>query len=166
MNVRVIVALFCPLIGTRLASAQSLSTAERVSVAGASIAYITAALFGAHVAIRDSLPEAPLGFHSHRPVRQEFLSGTGTALSPGVPMLAAQAVATGLLVGPTSTARTAAEVLAVGGGIYELGQLGEPITYRILRHPRGTRWEWRASLVANLVLPTVLALTAIHARRS
>jgi hypothetical protein len=164
---RVVVALvFITTFGVvRATNAQTLSSSDRVAVGSASIAYIAAALFGAHIAVRDSLAEAPLGWQSRRPVKQEFVVGTGTALSPGLLMLAAQAAATGFLAGPTRTARTAAGVLAIGGGLYELGQLSEPITYRILRHPRASPWDWRVSLAANLTLPSVLAVTAIRARR-
>ena len=111
------------------AAAQTPSRGQRAAVASVSLGYVGAALFGAHIAIRDSLPEAPFGMRSLRSVRSEFLVGTGTALSPGLSMLVAQGVAAALLAGPSSTARGASTALAIGGVLYGVGQLSEPITW-------------------------------------
>ena len=87
----------------------------RGAVVSFSALYTSSALAGAFLSIRDSLPEAPFGWHSATPPRKAFLMGTGTALSPGLPMLVLQAAATALVVGPERTARTGARC-AHGGG--------------------------------------------------
>ena len=144
--------------------AQHPTTSQRTALVALSAAYIGNALMGGHVAMRDSLPEAPFGIRSSRSVRSEFYAGTGTGLSPGLPMLAIHAAVAGLTYGSATTSRRATQALAIGGGLYFIGQLSEPITYRIARHP--TAWPQRTLIVAaNIVLPAALTAVAIDALR-
>jgi hypothetical protein len=61
-----------------------------------SIVYIVVALIAGSIAVSRNLPAQPMGegSGSGRPVLQEFLYGNGTAISPGIPWLALQAVLT------------------------------------------------------------------------
>lgn len=59
-----------------------------------SLVYLVAAATGAAVAIREDLPGEFAGKRSGRSARADFFKGTGTALSPGLAMLAAQSVFT------------------------------------------------------------------------
>ena len=134
-------------------------------VVGVSAAYVANALWGARIAIRDSLPEAPFGMRSTRSVRSDFYAGFGTALSPGLPMLVLQAGVTGLTTGTPAMARRATGALAVAGALYFVGQLSEPVALRALRHPRRTPAERVAVVVGNVVLPGLLTTASIRALR-
>jgi hypothetical protein len=153
------------LLAPGVAHSQYPAASRRAVVVGFSAAYIGSALLGAHVAIRDSLPEAPFGIRSTRSVRSEFLAGGGTALSPGLVMLVAQAAVTGMTAGPTATSRKATHALAVGGTLYFAGQLCEPTAYRLLLHPRAAPKDRLAIVVANIVLPALMTGAAMRALR-
>ena len=87
---------------------------------------------GARVAIREDLPGRFAGMTRWRDPTADFLKGTGTALSPGLPMMAAQAVFTVLGTrGGTVGKVGAVGTTALGAGA-TIGVLGEPITYRVL----------------------------------
>jgi hypothetical protein len=135
---------------------------HRAAVTIFSAAYMLNALNGARVAIRDSLAEAPFGIHSNRSIRTEFLAGTGTALSPGLPMLAAQGALTG--AGATQRSLSATDALAIFGGLYFIGQLAEPITYRGVSRGR-SRIERYSIIAGNLVLPAAMSVAAIRLHR-
>src|SRR5262249_61058535 len=90
------------------ASAQCTIARQRVEVGLVSTAYIANALVGARMAIRDSLPQSPFGIRTGRTPSADFYTGTGTALSPGLPILAAQAVTSVALTGSAGTAPTGA----------------------------------------------------------
>ena len=107
-----------------------------------SAAYIANALWGGHLAIRHSLPEAPFGTRSTRSVRADFYGGFGTALSPGLPML-----------------------IALAGVLYSVGQLSEPEALRVLRHPRQAPGERLAVVVGNVVLPALVSVASIRSLR-
>jgi hypothetical protein len=147
------------------AKAQRPSASRHAAVVALSAAYAANALWGAHVAIRDSLPEAPFGLRSHRSVRSDFLAGFGTALSPGLPMLVMQAGATALTSGSATTARRATGALAIAGVLYAVGQLSEPEALRVLRHPRAAPRERLTIVIANVVVPSVLTAASIQALR-
>jgi hypothetical protein len=141
-----------------------MSSGDRAAVVALSAAHIANALYGARLAIRDSLHESPFGMRSNRSVRSEFLFGTGTALSPGLPFLIAQAGVTALAAGPRGTARVASTSLAVAGGLYVVGQLGEPEAWRTLRHIRSAPRTRVAVVIGNLLLPAALSVAAVRAR--
>jgi hypothetical protein len=153
---------------TELAStarAQHPTSAERTAVIALSAAYTGSVLWGAHLAIRDSLPEAPFGMHSKRSVREEFFFGTGTALSPSLPMLVAQAAVTALATGPRRTARRASGALAIAGALYAIGQLAEPVVYSEFHRPRVSHTSRLAVIAGNVVLPSLMTIAGIGARR-
>lgn len=150
---------------TDSASAQRPSAARHAAVVGLSAAYLTSALWGAHIAIRDSLPEAPFGWRSHRGVRADFYTGLGTALSPGLPMLAAQAGVTALTAGSVTTTRRATGALAIAGVLYTVGQLSEPEAARVLRHPRQAPRDRVVVVIGNVVLPALLTTVSLRALR-
>ena len=145
--------------------AQYPAASRRAVVVGLSAAYVASAISGAHISIRDNLPERCLGIDFHRNVAPDFYIGGGTALSPGLPMLAAQAVLTGMTAGPAMTSRKATHALAVGGVLYSLGQLCEPITYHTLAHARSAPHDRLAVVVSNIVMPALMAGAAVRALR-
>jgi hypothetical protein len=120
------------------------------------------AAIGAGVAIREDMPGEFLGRKSGRDASADFFRGTGTALSPGLAMLAAQSVLTVLSTrsGKAGTAGTAG-LTALGAGAI-IGMLGEPIAYRAFS-PR-TFDSAKAALVSLLVVLPVLTI-ALGARR-
>ena len=148
-----------------IANAQYPAAPRRAVVVGLSAAYVASALAGAHIAMRDSLPERCLGIDFKRSVRSDFYTGGGTALSPGLPMLLAQAVVTGMTAGPATTSRKSTHALAVAGVLYSAGQLCEPITYGLLAHPRSAPRDRLAVVVSNIVVPAAMAFAAARALR-
>ena len=97
-----------------------------------SVLWLLNSALGAAMAIREDLPAEFAGMTRWRDPSSDFFRGSGTALSPGLPMMAAQAIFTLLSTrgGRTGTAGVAGmTVLGAGGTI---GVLGEPITYRAL----------------------------------
>jgi hypothetical protein len=125
------------------------------------VSYIGNAVRGARLAMRDTLEEAPFGVRMQRSVSDDFYTGFGTGLSPGLPMLVAQAGVSALLVGSSRTAQRGVNILAVFGALYTIGQLAEPVTYRTFRHPAAAP-ERLGVIVGNIVVPA--ALTAVAAR--
>jgi hypothetical protein len=97
-----------------------------------SVLWLLNSALGAAMAIREDLPAEFASMTRWRDPSSDFFRGSGTALSPGLPMIAAQAIFTLLSTcgGRTGTAGVAGmTVLGAGGTI---GVLGEPITYRAL----------------------------------
>jgi hypothetical protein len=91
------------------------------------------ALTGAAVAIREDLPgELIAGVFVGRDASAEFFKGPGTALSPGLAHLAAQAVFTVLSTRGGRAGTIGAVGLIVVGVGATAGALGEKITYRVL----------------------------------
>jgi mannose-6-phosphate isomerase-like protein (cupin superfamily) len=126
-----------------------------------SASYLLVAGTGAAIALREGLPGEFAGRSGGRSSAADFL-GTGTALSPGLPMLAAQALFTvlGTRGGRTGTAGVAG--LTALGALATIGMLGEPVAYRCLAP--GTFEPRKATLVSALVaLPSLM--TALGAKR-
>ncbi len=108
------------------------------------------------------MPGEFLGRKSGRNASADFFRGTGTALSPGLAMLAAQSLLTVLSTrgGKAGMAGTAG-LTALGAGSI-VGMLGEPIAYRAFS-PK-TFDPAKAALVSLLlVLPVLTAF--LGARR-
>lgn len=145
------------------ARADAPTMSQRATVVTLSASYIGSALLGAHLAIRDTLHEAPFGWRSDRDVRTEFLRGTGTALSPSLPAIVAQAAVTGFVSAPPEQARNACKVLSIGGVLFAVGQLSEPLAWHVLLHPRRAPRERLLVVVGNIVLPATLAIVAADA---
>ena len=101
-----------------------------------SILYIVIALIAAAVAIAQNLPAQPLGESSGtgRPVLQDFLYGGGTAMSPGLIWLAAQATLTFLASRKGLLGTIGVAGLTLFGLLSGIFSLTEPIVRRIF-HP-------------------------------
>jgi len=141
--------------------AQCTIARQRVQVGITSTVYIANALVGARIAIRDSLPQSPFGIRTGRTPSADFFAGTGTALSPGLPFLAAQAVTSVALTGSASTARTGSRLLGVFGVGYSVGQLAEPVARGAIAHPL-SKPSRTAIVVGNVVLPAAMAALAFR----
>jgi hypothetical protein len=87
---------------------------------------------GARVAIREDLPGRFAGMTRWHDPSADFFTGAGTALSSGLPMMAAQAVFTVLSTRSGRTGKVGATGLVVLGAGSTVGGLGEPITYKAL----------------------------------
>ena len=87
---------------------------------------------GARVAIREDLPGEFAGMTRWHDPSADFFRGAGTALSPGLPMMAAQAVFTVLSTRGGRAGKVGAAGLAALGAGSTVGVLREPITYRAL----------------------------------
>jgi hypothetical protein len=88
---------------------------------------------GARVAVNEGLPaEWVAGVYVGQDTSAEFFKGTGTALSPGLPMMVTQALFAVLSTrgGRAGTAGAAGLVVLGAGGT--VGMLAETITYRVL----------------------------------
>ncbi len=88
---------------------------------------------GALVAVKEGLPAEWIGgLYVGRDASAEFFKGTGTALSPGLPMMVTQALFAVLSTrgGRAGTAGAAGLVVLGAGGT--VGMLAETITYRVL----------------------------------
>jgi hypothetical protein len=117
---------------------------------------------GARVAIREDLPGRFAGMTRWHDPSADFFRGGGTALSPGLPMMAAQAVSTVLSTRGGRAGQVGAAGLAALGAGSTVGVLGEPITYGVLS-PR-TFDPAKAPIVsAAIVLSTLM--TVLGARR-
>ena len=164
MNARLVLAGLTMVLPAT-SSAQYPTGPNRAAVVGLSAAYIASALFGAHIAIRDTLHEAPFGIHFPQSVKADFLTGGGTALSPGLPMLVVHATIAAMTAGPTPTSRKATHALAVGGVLYFGGQLCEPITWRLFRHPKSAPRDRLLVAATNIVIPALMTGASIRALR-
>jgi hypothetical protein len=88
---------------------------------------------GARLAIRDDLPaEWVAGLYVGRDASAEFFKGGGTALSPGLPMMIAQALFAVLSTRGGRAGIAGAAGLTVLGAGGTVGVLAETITYRVL----------------------------------
>lgn len=101
-----------------------------------SILYVVIALMAAFVAITENLPAQPLGESSGSgsPVWQDFLYGSGTAMSPGLPWLIAQAILTWFASRKGRWGTIGVAGLTLFGLLSGVFALAEPIVRRIF-HP-------------------------------
>ena len=124
---------------------------------------------GARVALRKKLPgEWIAGLYVGRDASAEFFKGGGTALSPGLIMMATQAICTILSTrsGRIGMAGSAGLTLLSAGGT--IGMLGETITYRVLS-PSTFDPPKAAIVLAHTVLAplmTILGWRRLRAVRS
>jgi hypothetical protein len=118
---------------------------------------------GAAVAIQEDLPgELIVGVFTGRDASAEFFKGLGTALSPGLAHIAAQAVFAVLSTRGGRAGRAGAAGLVVVGAGAAGGALGEKITYRVLS-PKALDPAKAAILSAGIILSTLM--TTLAARR-
>ena len=121
------------------------------------------AAIGAAVAIREDLPgELIADVFTGRDASAEFFKGPGTALSPGLAHIAAQAVFAALSTRGGRAGRAGAAGLVVVGAGATAGALGEKITYRVLS-PEAFDPAKAVIVSAGIILSTLM--TALGARR-
>ena len=121
------------------------------------------ALTGAAVAIRENLPgELIAGVFTGRDASAEFFKGPGTALSPGLAHIAAQAVFAVLSTRGGRAGRAGAAGLVVVGAGATAGALGEKITYRVL-FPKTFDPAKAVIVSVGIILSTLM--TALGAKR-
>jgi hypothetical protein len=120
-------------------------------------------LTGAAVAIRENLPgELIGGVFTGRDASAEFLKGPGTALSPGLAHIAAQALFAVLSTRGGRVGEAGAAGLTVVGVGATAGALAEKITYRVLSTK--TFDPVKAAIVSSGIILSTL-MTALGARR-
>ena len=88
---------------------------------------------GARLAVKEGLPaEWVADFYVGRDASAEFFKGGGTALSPGLPMMVAQAILAALSIRGGKVGKSGALGLTLLGAGGTIGVLAETITYRVL----------------------------------
>ena len=118
---------------------------------------------GAAVAIREDLPgELIASVFTGRDASAKFFKGLGTALSPGLAHIAAQALFAGLSTRGGRAGMAGAAVLTVVGAGATAGALGEKITYRVFS-PRTFDPTEAAIVSAGITLS--LLMSVLGARR-
>ena len=118
---------------------------------------------GAAVAIREDLPgELIASVFTGRDASAEFFKGPGTALSPGLAHIAAQALFAVLSTRGGRLGEAGATGLVVVGAGATAGALGEKITYRVLS-PKTFDPAKAAIVSAGLILSSLM--TFLGARR-
>lgn len=130
--------------------------------------YVLTAVLGAAVAIREGLPGEFAGRSSGRTASADFLTGTGTALSPGLAMLFAQSVLTVLSTRGGKAGTTGVAGLTVLGMGATIVMLGEPITYRVLSSDvfDVTKAPLVSALIVLPSLMSALGMKQLLAKRS
>ena len=120
-------------------------------------------LTGATVAIRENLPgELIGGVFTGRDASAEFFKGPGTALSPGLAHIAAQALFAVLSTRGGRVGEAGAAGLTVVGVGATAGALAEKITYRVLSTK--TFDPVKAAIVSAGIILSLL-MTILGARR-
>jgi hypothetical protein len=94
-----------------------------------SVLHMISALIGAVVAILENRPSDPGGVSTGLPVLQDFLYGNGTAMSPPLFMLAAQAILTILAPRHDRWGTFGVAGLTIAGLLFGVGMLVEPILF-------------------------------------
>jgi len=116
------------------------------------------------MAIDEDLPEEFLGRRSENMPQEDFVRGTGTALSPGVKMLTVQMVAT-LLAGRRGVlGKVGAGGLIVLGVASTFGMLGEAITYRVL-NPKTFDPPKAIVVISNILFPILMIVFGVRAMK-
>jgi mannose-6-phosphate isomerase-like protein (cupin superfamily) len=123
---------------------------------------------GARIAIHEDLPAGWVAdLYVGRDASTEFFKGGGTALSPGLPMMGAQALFTVLSTSGGKAGKAGAAGLTVLGAGGTVGVLAETITYRVLS-PR-TFDVTKAPIVSAAIvlspLMTILGASRLRALR-
>ncbi len=124
---------------------------------------------GARVAVKEGLSaEWVGGLHAGRDASAEFFKGTGTALSPGLPMMVAQALFAVLSTHSGRTGTLGAAALAALGAGGTVGILAETITYTVLSPRTFDPPKAAIALAAIILAPsmTILSWRRLLALRS
>jgi carbon monoxide dehydrogenase subunit G len=128
-----------------------------------SVLWLLNSAFGAAIAIREDLPaEWVAGLYVGRDASAEFFRSGGTALSPGLPMMVAQALFAVLSTRAGRAGKAGAAGLTLLGAGGTVGVLAETITYRVLS-PR-TFDPAKAPIVSAAIVLSAL-ITILGPRR-
>ena len=120
------------------------------------------ALTGAAMAIREDMPgDLIAGVFIGRDASAEFFKGPGTALSPGLPHIAAQALFAVLSTRGGRAGTVGAVGLIVVGAGATAGALGEKITYRVLS-PRSFDPAKAAIVSAGISLSSLMTVLGVR----
>jgi hypothetical protein len=126
----------------------------------ASLAYLVWAGVAAAVAIARNLPAGFAGTETGLSAARDFLFGMGTALSPPIWWMAAQAVCVGLAMRAAGR-RRAFTIALIAFGISEfVGALGEPITWQLARRP-GADLALSAIQAGMIFLPLLVIVSGL-----
>jgi hypothetical protein len=113
---------------------------------------------GAVVALREKLPaEWIMGLYVGRDASAGFFKGGGTALSPGLIMMAMQALCTRLSTRSGRAGMPGSAGLTLLGAGGTIGVLGETITYRVLS-PKTFDHPKAAIVLAAIVLAPLMTI--------
>jgi hypothetical protein len=127
-----------------------------------SVLWLLNSAIGARVAIREDLPgEWVAGLYVGRDASAEFFKGGGTALSPGLTMMAAEALFTVLSTRGGRAGKAGAAGLTVLGAGGTVGVLAETITYRVLS-PRTFDPVKTGIVSAAVVLSPLMAVLGVR----
>jgi hypothetical protein len=127
-----------------------------------SLLYIVIAVIAASIAINENLPAQPMGegSGSGKPVLQDFLYGGGTAMSPGLPWLIAQALLTVLVFRKSWWGMFGVVGLIIFGLLSGVFSLTEPIVREI--YGPGVFDPLKAVIEAGIIiLPFVMMVFGI-----
>jgi hypothetical protein len=128
-----------------------------------SVLWLLNAAIGARVAVKEGLPaEWVAELWVGRDASEEFFKGTGTALSPGLPMMAALALLAAMSTRDGKAGKTGTLGLTLLGAGATIGVLAETITYRVLS-PRTFDAAKAPIVSAAIVLSPLMAV--LGARR-
>lgn len=124
---------------------------------------------GARIAVKEGLPaEWVAGLYVGRDASAEFFKGTGTALSPGLPMMVVQALFTILSTRSGRSGMVGAAGLTLLGAGGTVAMLAETITYRVLSPKTFDPPKAAIGLAAIILMPlmTILGWRRLRAVRS
>jgi hypothetical protein len=126
-----------------------------------SMLYMAIALIGAVVAITENRPANAGGFSTGLPVVPDFLYGNGTAMSPPLYMLVAQAIFTVLAPRRDRWGTFGVGGLTIAGLLFAIGALVEPILFEIFSP--ATFDFFKATIEAGLIiLPLMMMVFGIR----
>ena len=126
----------------------------------ASVLCLVSLGIGAVIALREDLPAEFAGQRSGKSARDDFLTGSGTALSPPLVMFIVQALWIGLAPRPGRLGTLGVAGLTLNGCLFTVGMLGEPILLKVL-NPRTFDPPKAALAAGNLVLAVLMILSGV-----
>lgn len=130
-----------------------------------SAGFLVSGSAGALLAINTHLPARFGGILNGNDVLHDFLLLNGTALSPDLALLLSQLVLTGCALKQGRTGMVGMIGLTVLGGCYTLGQLGEPITFRVVS-PTTFHATQAGIVAANIAFSTLMLMFGVIEWRS
>jgi hypothetical protein len=132
------------------------------------VVWLLNSAIGAVVAIREKLPAKWIaGVYVGRDASAEFFKGGSTALSPGLIMMAMQAVCTILSTRSGRVGMAGSAGLTLLGVVGTIGVLAEAIIYRVLSPKTFNHHKAAIVLAASVLTPlmTILSWRRLHGLR-